>query len=258
MGLAGVTNEMLSRAFLKKLLPDQFYTDYSNQAAIGIFGACYKLSIFMSLAVQAFRYAAEPFFFSRAEDRNSPQLFASLMHWFVIFGLVVFLGVSLNLSWIAPVLIRNEAYWVGLAVVPVLLMANLFLGINFNLSIWYKLTDKTRFGALIAIFGAIITIVLNLLMIPRYGYMGSAYVTLIAYSSMSLLSYILGQRNYPVPYQLPRILSYLVSALLLYFSLVSWEITPLWLDAVVKSILTVAYAALLCYFEWRSSKVSQP
>jgi O-antigen/teichoic acid export membrane protein len=216
MGLAGVTNEMLSRAMLKKLLPDGFYSNYSNLAALGIFGACYKLSIFMNLAVQAFRYAAEPFFFSKSETKDSKSEFARVLTGFTIFGSFVFLFISLNLWWIAPIFLRSEIYLEGLEVVPVLLLANLFLGINFNLSIWYKLSDKTGYGALIAISGAIITIGFNILLIPEFGYTGSAYVTLLSYVSMSVFSYALGRAMFPIPYQTGKVLGYIFLAILLY------------------------------------------
>jgi O-antigen/teichoic acid export membrane protein len=257
MGLAGVTNEMLSRAMLKNLLPENFYPEYSNQAALGIFGACYKLSIFMTLAIQAFRYAAEPFFFSRSDEQNSPSLFASLMHWFIIFGCVVFLGISLNLEWIAPILIRNEAYLDGLEVVPILLLANLFLGINFNLSVWYKLTDKTRFGALIAIIGAFITIVLNIALIPVYGFLGSAYVTLFTYFAMSIISLFIGKRYYPVPYRYFRMLMIIATSVILFFGMTPLNFGTLFISSLIKTMVVLTFGALMIWTEYRLDKRRQ-
>ncbi len=201
MGLAGVTNEMLSRAVLKKWLPDGFYEGYSNQAALGIFGAVYKLSVFMTLAIQAFRYAAEPFFFSRSGDLDSKELFSKVMHWFIIFSSLILILISLNLDIIGKVFLRSPAYREGLYVVPVLLLANLFLGVYYNLSVWFKLTDKTYYGTFISISGAVITILLNYLLIPVIGYLGSALATLICYFFMSSVSYLLGRQHYRVPYQ---------------------------------------------------------
>jgi O-antigen/teichoic acid export membrane protein len=214
MSLAGVTNEMLSRAVLKKWLPEGFYTEYSNQAALGIFGAAYKLSVFMTLSIQAFRYAAEPFFFSRAKDQDSRELFSSVMFWFVVFGSIILVVIVLNLDIIGFLFLRNEAYWDGLIVVPILLLANLFLGIYYNLSIWFKLTDKTYYGTLISISGAGLTIILNYVLIPVWGYTGSSIATLACYFSMVVFSYFLGKKHYPVPYKTGKYLFYIVLAVL--------------------------------------------
>jgi len=216
MGLAGATNEMLSRAMLKKILPDGFYAEYSNLAAVGIFGACYKLSVFMTLAIQAFRYAAEPFFFSKSQDKDSPFLFRDVMHWFVIFGSFIFLAISLNLDIIGEIFLNRPIYWDGLHIVPVLLLGNLFLGIYYNLSIWFKLTDKTYYGTYISLFGAAITIGLNFLLIPIYGYDGSAIVTFITYLVMTVISYFLGQKHYPIPYRTWKNLAYIGISVAIY------------------------------------------
>jgi O-antigen/teichoic acid export membrane protein len=215
MSLAGVTNEMLSRAVLKRWLPEGFYPGHSNQAALGIFGAAYKLSVFMTLAIQAFRYAAEPFFFSRAKDQDSRELFSSVMFWFVVFGSIILVVIVLNLDIIGFLFLRNEAYWDGLIVVPILLLANLFLGIYYNLSIWFKLTDKTYYGTLISVSGAGLTIILNYILIPSWGYLGSSIATLACYFSMVLFSYFLGKKHYPVPYKTGKYLFYLILALLI-------------------------------------------
>lgn len=214
MSLAGVTNEMLSRAVLKKWLPEGFYPGYSNQAALGIFGAAYKLSVFMTLSIQAFRYAAEPFFFSRAKDKDSRELFGSVMFWFVVFGSIILVVIVLNLDIIGFLFLRNEAYWDGLIVVPILLLANLFLGIYYNLSIWFKLTDKTYYGTFISTGGAGLTIILNYIFIPIWGYLGSSIATLVCYLSMVVFSYFLGKKHYPVPYKIGKYLFYIILALI--------------------------------------------
>ncbi len=200
LGLAGVTNEMLSRTLFKYWLPENFYPGVSNQEALGIFGACYRLSVFMTLAVQAFRYAFEPFFFSKSGDSGSPVLFARVMHAFIIFGTFSWLLISLLLPDFASIFLRQPSYLGALGAVPWLLGGGLFLGVYFNLSIWYKLTDKTTWGAWISILGAGITILLNFLLIPLMGYIGSAITTLASYLVMSVLSYSIGQKHYPVPY----------------------------------------------------------
>ncbi len=214
-GLAGVTNEMLSRAMLRHWLPEGFYGDQTNLAALGVFGACYKVSVFMTLAVQAFRYAAEPFFFSNATDKNSPTLFANLMHWFIIFGAFSFLVISLNLDLIGYLFLRSSEYREGLYIVPYLLLGGLFLGIFYNLSVWYKLTDQTIYGAYLSVGGATLTIVFNLLLIPILGYLGSAVTTLITYAGMTVASYFIGRKKFPVPYLVSRGLFYLLIATIL-------------------------------------------
>ncbi|MEQ9405443.1 MAG: lipopolysaccharide biosynthesis protein [Cyclobacteriaceae bacterium] len=212
IGFAGVTNEMLSRAILKYRLPEGFYEGYSNLEIVGIFGACYKLSIFMILAVQAFRYAFEPFFFAKASDKNSPELFAKIMTWFVIFTSFSWLFISVLLPYIAPIFLRQESYTVALDAVPWLLGGGLFLGVFYNLSLWYKLTNKTILGAWISIIGAATTLVLNWILIPVIGYMGSAIATFFTYFLMVVISYFWGRKHYPVPYHIRKNLLYIIGA----------------------------------------------
>ena len=213
IGLAGVTNEMLDRAMMKYLLP---YDAQTNLAQLGIYSACYKLSILMSLFIQAFRYASEPFFFAHADERGARGIYAEVLTYFVIFCVFVFLLVSLYLDifqyFIGP------AFREGLAVVPILLLANLLLGVYVNLSIWYKLTDRTLLGAGVSIAGGGVTVVCLLWWVPRFGYMGAAWATLACYASMALASYLLGRRYYPVPYDLPRVLGYSAFGVLLFLA----------------------------------------
>jgi O-antigen/teichoic acid export membrane protein len=211
MGFAGMINETLDRILLKQLIPDQALAE----AETGIYAANYKLSILITLFIQAFRFAAEPFFFSRAKEADAKEVYGKVMQYFVLVCATIFLVVLLYLD-IFKHFIRSEEYWEGLKVVPILLMANVFLGIYYNLSIWYKLTDKTKLGALVSIVGAVITLVLNWLWIPKYSYMGCAWATLICYFSMALISYLLGKKYYPVPYNLQRIGTYLALAVSFY------------------------------------------
>ena len=208
MGLAGMVNELLDRILLPRLLPPNFYPNLTPAGAVGVYSGCYKLAMFMTLTIQAFRYAGEPFFFSQAQEKNSQTTFALVMKWFVLICTFIFLFVSLNLEDF-KLLIRNPDYYQGLGVVPILLMANLFLGIYYNLSAWFKLTDKTHFGTFISFGGALITIILNIILIPRLGYMGCAWATLACYFSMAAVCYLLGQKYYPIPYPLVSILAYL-------------------------------------------------
>lgn len=245
MGLAGVTNEMLSRAVLKRWLPEGFYPQHSNQGALGIFGAAYKLAVFMTLAIQAFRYAAEPFFFSRSGDLDSKELFSKVMHWFIIFATVMLLVISLNLDIIGHFFLRSPSYREGLVVVPVLLLANLFLGIYYNLSVWFKLTDKTYFGTIISIGGAIITVLMNYILIPVLGYLGSSLATLTCYISMAVLSYIMGKNRYPVPYQVKRGVFYIILAAL--FTYIGYYVFPnlLSMYKLYQGILLVIFIGII-------------
>jgi O-antigen/teichoic acid export membrane protein len=213
IGFAGIVNEMLDRALMKYLLP---YDAQTNLAQLGIYSACYKLSILMSLFIQAFRYAGEPFFFAHAGDKNAPRIYADVLNYFVIFCVFVFLLVTLYLDVFKFFI--GEAFRAGLGVVPVQLLAHLFLGVYVNLSIWYKLTDRTLTGAYVAVGGAVITVALLAWWVPLYGYMGAAWATLTCYFSMALASYLLGRKYYPVPYDVKRALSYIAFGVALYFA----------------------------------------
>lgn len=217
-GIPGMVNEMFSRIMLEKWLPDNFYPNKTSMEALGVFGACYKIGVFMMLAVQAFRFASEPFFFSNAQDKNAPELFATVMKYFVIVTSFIFLFVNLNLDWIAAILIPNPNFQSGLAIVPILLMSSLFFGIYINLSVWYKLTDRTYWGTYITFGGAIITIFLNYIFIPIFGYQGSVWATFVTYLCMTIASYMIGQRYFPIPYRIPVILGYLFLAIVFYYA----------------------------------------
>jgi O-antigen/teichoic acid export membrane protein len=211
IGFAGMVNEMLDRAILKYLLP---YGLEENLRILGIYGACYKLSILMTLFVQAFRYAGEPFFFAYAGRADAKRAYALVLKYFVIFCVFIFLLVTLYIDGFK--LFIGPAYREGLDVVPILLMANLFLGIYVNLSIWYKLTDRTGMGAWVSLGAAVLTVGLNVWWIPILGYRGSAWAHLACYGGMALVSYLLGRRYYPVPYPMGKIGGYLLLGLALY------------------------------------------
>ena len=204
-GFAGMINETLDRILIKYL------ADASNaMEQLGIYGANYKVAILMTIFVQTFRFAAEPFFFNQAKSKDSRELYARVMHYFVIFCAVIFLGVMLYMD-IVKLFIGSE-FREGIHVVPILLMANFFLGIFFNLSIWYKLTNQTKYGAWLAIFGAILTLVFNIVLIPVMGYTGAAWATFFCYFAMMIASYFLGQKHFPVPYKVFRTGLYLIIA----------------------------------------------
>jgi len=213
VGIAAMINELIDRILLKFCLNGS--PEYID-GQIGIYGACYKLSILMTLFTQAYKMAVEPFFFSASKKQEAKTQYAQLMHYFVAFGGLIFIGVTFFID-IFKYFIQDESYWVGLDVVPILLMANLFLGIYFNLSVWYKLTDKTEYAAIISIIGAIITLVLNFTLIPIIGFYGSAWATLIVYFLMSVMSYFWGRKHYPVPYGLLKMGIILSLSILLFF-----------------------------------------
>lgn len=239
---AGIINETLDRILLKKLEMGKGL-EYA-QTQVGIYSANYKLSILITLVIQAFRYAAEPFFFAQEKNKDKDKIYSKVMTYFVIVVSFIFLSISLNLDifkWFVP----NENYWEGLKVVPVLLLANVFLGIYYNQSIWYKLANKTKFGAYIALVGASITIGLNLILIPIMGYMGAAWTTLTCYVTMTLLSHYLGQKHYPIKYNLRKVGLFLISAIVLVLigNLLTFE--NFWLTFIIHSILILIYLAIV-------------
>ncbi len=213
---AGVINEMLDRTILTRLLPG---TLTENRAQLGIYAANYKLAMLITLFTQAYRYAAEPFFFRHAADKNALNIQASATKWFTIAATAGMLGILLFLD-----IIKNfvgEDYRSGLHVVPILLVANLLLGLYYNFSVWYRLKDRTMLGAWVSMAGALITVLLNLWWVPVIGYVGAAWATLVCYAFMCWATWQMGRRHYPVPYELGRMGFYIAVALLL-FGLSTW------------------------------------
>lgn len=205
-GLAYVINEN----FDKWLLPGVLGKDIN-----GAYSGCYKIAMFMTIFIQAFRLGAEPFFFNHAKEKNAQQTYATIMKYFVIFGSLMLVFIIAYLDIFKGLIVKDESYWIAIDIVPIVLLANLCLGIYFNLAIWYKLTDKTRYGMYLSIVGAVITLSFNLIMIEKIGFIASAWATLAAYGMMMILSYYFGQKHYPVPYNLKRILGYLFVSIVL-------------------------------------------
>jgi len=216
---------------------------------LGIYGANYRLAVLMTLFIQMFRYAAEPFFFSHAKKENAKRLYASIMKYFIIFCLLIFLGVALYID-IFKYFIGPD-FRSGLMIVPIILMANLLLGIFYNLSVWYKLTDKTRYAAYIALTGAIITIVLNVLLVPEHGYMGAAWAHLSCYFVMVIISFLWGRRHYKVSYDLRNILLYFIIALAIYFFSIELSLEEGVLKYVVNFALIFAFLVIAFILERR-------
>ena len=213
-GLAGIINETIDRIMLKNMLWDP---PYGTEALteLGIYGACYKISMIITIFLQAFRYASEPFFFAKHKDGDAKALYGEVMQYFIIAVSLIFLTIMLYIDLVMHFV--GVEFRGGAPVVPILLMANLCLGVYFNLSIWYKLTSKTVYGAAIAIVGALITITINYLWIPKFGYMASAWATLICYFSMMIVSYLLGRIHYPINYNIVKGIGYPATAFALYY-----------------------------------------
>src|SRR5690554_1519024 len=210
--LSFIINETLDKIFLIKLLPLE-----TGARDLGIYGAASKLAVFLSIFINAFRLGAEPFFFSHAKDPNSGKTYAMIMDYFVIAVCLAVVGIAGNIEILKYFISGSDEtqkaiYWSGLHIVPILLMGYVFLGVYINLSIWYKLSDQTRFGLYISLIGAFITIVLNIIFIPAYSYVASAWITAFVYFTMMVLSFILGQKNYPIPYNVLKNSLYILSA----------------------------------------------
>lgn len=242
IGLGGMVNEVMDRTFLDKWLP---FDNATNKTIVGIYGANYKLAIFITLFLQAFKMAAEPFFFSQAKDKNAPALYARIMKWFVITLAFAFLFTALYLDIWKILIIRGENFRSGIGVVPILLLANIWLGIYYNLSIWYKLTDRMLMGLYITVAGAVITLAGNYLFIPTWGMYASAWSTFICYFVMMMLAYFLGQKYFPIPYPVKKLSSYLVVMLLLFFAQKGVDVLTSSLNAAPQISIRFATATIL-------------
>lgn len=242
MGLGGMVNEQGYNIIMKSILGNE---------PLGIFSSTVKLSVIMMLGIQAFRYAAEPFFFNHAENKDAPELFARVMHYFVVFNVVILVVVALNSRLIGDIFLRSDAYKEALYVLPVLLVAKLFYGIYVNLSVWFKIKDRTLFGTYFALIGAIITIVGNLLLIPVIGFYGSALTAVLCYLSMSVLCYWKGKKIFPVPYKFLPLLSYLLLALVFIYGGMQIKLANLYFDYAVQILLTLIFVGFMF---WREGK----
>lgn len=249
-GFGGMVNETFDRIMLGWW--SGAGSEHAIKEQVGIYGAVYKLSILITLAVQAFRMGAEPFFFNQSKSENAPRVYARVMKFFVITLCLMFLAVVLYMN-IWKQFIQNPQMWVGLSVVPILLLANMFLGIYYNLSIWYKLGNKTMAGAYITLIGAAVTLLINYLFIPRFGYVACAWATFICYGLMMVISYLWGQKNYPVPYAWKKLLAYIILAVVAYFihHFVTKYFSNIWLYYLLATALLGAYALFILRVERR-------
>ena len=240
-GIAFMINENLDKLILREFL---------GKNVMGAYSGCYKLTVFLTLFIQAFRMGVEPLIFNQAKADNAKDTYAIVLKFFVIFASLGFLTVIAFLDIFKVILIRDESYWFAINIVPVVLLANLCLGIYHSLSVWYKVTDRTKYGMYISIFGATITIIINYIFVPKYGFMAAAYATLIAYGSMMFISYFLGQHFYKIPYNIQRLSSYIISSLVL--SALCLYLLPKVI--IVKVIAILVYLGIIVIFEKNSIK----
>ncbi|OED34942.1 polysaccharide biosynthesis protein [Flavobacteriaceae bacterium (ex Bugula neritina AB1)] len=239
-GIAFSINETFDRIILDYLLPD----DIADHV-VGVYSACYKLALFMTLFATAFRLGIEPFFFSYARDKNAPETYARITKYFIIFGAGILMFVVTFIHMLKYIILRDDSYWEALKIVPIILLANFCLGIYHNLSVWYKITDRTRFGAYISVIGAVITLTLNFLLIPGYTYVGSAIATLAAYGVMMVLSWHFGRKYYPIPYDLKKIGMYMMVSI--GFSIISFYIFDS--NYMISIPLLLGFLVILYVFE---------
>ena len=239
-GVAFSINETFDRILLDKLLPQDI-----ADTQIGMYSACYKLAVFMTLFATAFRLGIEPYFFSHAKSDNPQKNYAKILEFFVAFGSIILLAVVVFADIMKPYIVRSEAYWEAMWIVPIVLIANLCLGIYHNLSVWYKITDKTKIGGYISVFGAIVTLGLNFWLIPMIGYRGSAIATLAAYSSMMVVSYYFGKKYYPIPYNLKKMGIYLSLSIL--FSIIAFYYLEHWF--ILQFLLLIVFLGIVYVME---------
>ena len=246
LGVAGIMNQTID----KILFPHLFVDKAEAMTQLGIYGANYKIAIVMVMFIQAFRFAYEPFIFAKSKDKGEDRLqsYRDAMKWFVIFSMVIFLGVMFYLDIIRHFI--SSSYFSGLKVVPVVMIAEFFFGVFFNLSLWYKLTDRTAWGMWLSLFGLAVTLGLNFLLVPKWGYMGCAWAAFGCYGAMMVASYVAGRVNYPIGYNVPRLAFYFMTAMALWaFSeVIAIEAHP-WLTMVIRTPLLALYVLMALRLE---------
>ncbi|MDT0538760.1 oligosaccharide flippase family protein [Croceitalea sp. P059] len=239
-GIAFSINEVFNRFLLTELLPEDI-----AKSEMGKYAACIKLALFMTLFATAFRLGIEPFFFSHSKTKNPQKAYAQITNYFVILGSAILLTVVVFADILKLIMVRNEAYWDAMSAVPIILLASFCLGVYHNLSVWYKITDRTKYGAYISSIGAILTLVINFALIPKIGYMASAWGTLIAYGTMMSLSYYFGRKHYPIPYNMRKICFYAGISVL--FSVLSFYVFER--NLIAGSILLLVFLGLIYKLE---------
>lgn len=245
-GVAFTINEVFDRILLEWLLPEDI-----AKSEVGKYSACYKLALFMTLFATAFRMGIEPFFFNHFKTENPQKAYAQVTNYFVVLGSIILLSVVVFADVLKVIFVRNEAYWEAMSIVPLIVLASFFLGIYHNLSVWYKVTDRTKIGAYISLIGALLTIVINMAFIPRFGYVASAVATLVAYGSMMMMSFFFGRMYYPIPYNFRKIIFYLGLSIL--FSALSFYVFNR--NLLLGSILLILFLGLI--YKMENDKLKQ-
>jgi O-antigen/teichoic acid export membrane protein len=250
-GFAGIINETIDRILLERMLFTTGATLHEAKTEVGIYSAVYKLAMLVTIFLQAYRYAAEPFFFAQSKEIDRNKIYIKTMNYFIAIVCFIFLLVSLNIN-VFKHFIQNESYWIGLGVVPILLLANVCLGIYYNQSIWYKLSGQTKFGAYISIIGAFITILLNILFIPTYGYWACAWTTLIVYATQMIISYLLGQKYHPINYNLKKFAIYIGLSITIYFISKSIQVDSKTLTFFINNMLILIFVLFIWKTEFKN------
>ena len=237
LGLAGILNQVADKIIFPYVYPDKA----GAVVQLGIYGAASKIAMIMAMLTQAFRYAYEPFVFGKSRDKDNRQVYAQAMKFFIIFTLLAFLAVMFYLDILKHLIGRD--YWEGLRVVPIVMMAEIFMGIYFNLSFWYKLIDETRWGAWFSLAGCVVLVAVNVTLVPHYGYMACAWGGFAGYGVAMLLSYFVGQRRYPIRYDLKSIGGYVLLAAVLYAAGEYLPIENRWVCLAWRTLLLLAFVA---------------
>ena len=239
LGIAGILNQTADKILYPFLVDNKAEADVQ----LGIYGAASKIAMIMAMFTQAFRFAYEPFVFGKSRDKDSKEMYATAMKFFIIFTLLAFLTVMFYMD-ILKHIIRSD-YWPGLRVVPIVMAAEMFMGIYFNLSFWYKLIDETRWGAYFSIIGCSVVIILNVVFVPIYGYIACAWAGFAGYATAMILSYIVGQKKYPINYDLRRIGSYALLAIILYIPAMYIPIENMFLRLAFRTLLLCLFVAYI-------------
>ena len=249
LGVAGILNQVADKIIFPHVYPDPAQA----KVELGIYGASSKIAMIMAMLTQAFRYAYEPFVFGKSKDKDSKKLYADAMKYFIIFSLLAFLTVSLYLEVIKYIL--SPDYWAGLKVVPIVMMAEIFMGIYFNLSFWYKLIDETKWGAYFSFAGCFVLILINVIFIPKYSYMACAWAGFAGYAVAMILSYIVGQKKFPINYDLKSIGLYTLFTISIYIISLMLPFQNIILLLVVRSILLATFVCYIVYKEFIKDKL---
>ncbi len=246
LGVAGIMNQTLDRILFPYLYP---YDDADAQ--LGIYGACFKVAMVMMMFTQAFRYAYEPFVFAKHKDRQSVEAYADAMKYYILFSFMIMMIVIFYLDIFRYII--ADSYWEGLKIVPVVLWTYIFQGVYFNLSFWYKLTDETKWGAWFSLIGLVITFVLQVVFVPKVGYWASCGSSLVCYLTIMLLSYFIGQKKAPIPYNIKRIGMYMVltvGLLAVYYALRLYYISNMWAMMGIGTVLLLIYCGIMIKFDF--------